>query len=105
MLAIIPTSLRDMPGRWRSLVRERRQLTSVDPAADALELAAKELEQAIDAAQDESRLLTTTEYAKVRRVGAGTVRKWCLRGELPGATLSEANAWLIPSTASRKAKR
>lgn len=93
-----------MPTRWRTLVRERRQLTSVDPAADALELAAKELENALQEAT-EQRMVLVSEYARIRGVGPGTVRKWCLRGEIPGATQDEAGKWRIPSTAIRTAKR
>jgi hypothetical protein len=105
MLAIIPTSLRDIPARWRTQVAERRRLTVVDPAADALERAAKELESAIDEAAALGRMVTVEEYATPRGIGPGTVRKWCIRGEMPGATKNDAGKWLIPVTAVRPPKR
>lgn len=105
MLAVIPTSLRDIPARWRQRVAERRVLTSVDPAADALELAAKELEDAITKAAAVDAMITVEEYANPRGIGPATVRKWCARGEMPGAAKNDAGHWMIPVHAVRPRKR
>lgn len=105
MLAVIPSPIREIPDRWRTLVRERRSLTAVDPAADALERAANELDAAIAKAADADRMVTPEEYAKPRGIGPATVRKWCRAGELPGAVLNDASKWLIPAHAVRPRKR
>jgi hypothetical protein len=104
MLVVIPQPVRDMPARWRKRVEERRALTTVDAAADALETAARELDAAIAAAVDTSRMLSTTEYAAHAGIRPGTVRKWCARGELQGARKDGADDWQIPATAARVRK-
>lgn len=104
-LAVIPSSLKALPDRWRQQVRVRRELTTVDAAADALEKAASELAAAIEKAQDETRLVTVEEYAKPRGVGPGTVRKWCGRGQVAGAIRNDAGRWMIPFNAVRTAER
>lgn len=105
MLAVIPSPLREIPDRWRALVRERRTLTAIDPAADALEKCARELEDAMTEAANAGRMLTPEEYAAPRGISPASVRKWCRAGEMPGATQNEAGKWQIPATAVRPRKR
>jgi hypothetical protein len=101
MLTIIPSAIREMPESWRERAAVRRGDTPVDPVADAYEKAARELEAAIDEAQSAARLVTAREFAELRGVREGTVRKWCARGELTGATKNISGDWRIPVTASR----
>jgi hypothetical protein len=105
MLAVIPQPLRALPDSWRKRVADRRTLSPVDPAADALEKAAAELEATITTAEDGSRMLSTREFAETRVAQDGTVRKWCARGELPGAHKNGADDWQIPANATRTRKR
>lgn len=104
MLAVIPSPIRTLPERWRSRVASRRELTANDPAADALELAARELETALQVAEEASRTLSTAEFARIAHVLEATVRKWCARGLLPGATHDESGRWRIPADARRTRK-
>lgn len=100
-LHTIPQPVRDMPAQWRQRVKERRALTSVDPAADALERAANELDAAIAASQDTGRMLSSREFAASRGLRDATVRKQCAKGWLPGAKKNDAGDWEIPAAATR----
>jgi hypothetical protein len=102
MLAVIPQPLRALPDSWRKRVADRRTLSPIDPAADALETAAAELEATITKADDNSRMVSTREFALARGVKDGTVRKWCARGLLAGAQKNAADDWEIPLTATRR---
>jgi hypothetical protein len=102
MLAVIPQPVRALPDSWRKRVADRRTLSPVDPAADALETAAAELEATISKAEDGSRVLSSREFAEMRGVKEATVRKWCARGHLPGATKNGAGDWEIPFAATRR---
>lgn len=104
-LAVIPDAVKKLPERWLQVVESRRDMTPIDAAADAYERAAKELSAAIKEAEDDGQVLSTSEYAVLRRVAPGTVRKWCVRGELAGAVKNDAGDWDIPATAVRHRTR
>ena len=58
---------------------------STDPAAEALEYAASELEQDLTMLEHGTAYLTTTEYAVLHGIRSSqTVRNWCRRGQMPG---------------------
>jgi hypothetical protein len=101
MLAIIPTILRELPEQWRRIVADRRALTAIDPAADAFEKAAKELDAALAKAEDTNRMVPAREFAELRGVRPGTVRKWCARGLIPNAMKNPSGDWLVPLSANR----
>jgi hypothetical protein len=103
-LAIIPDNVKSLPQRWLTLAEARRELTTTDAAADALEKAAAQLQREIAAAEEAGKMLTTSEFAELRRCTAGAVRKWCEKGQLPGAVKNDSGDWLIPATAARVRK-
>lgn len=103
-LAIIPENVKKLPQRWLMLVEERRAVTTTDAAADALEKAAAQLQREIAAAEEASRMLSTAEFASLRRCSAGAVRKWCEKGQLPGAVKNDSGDWEIPATATKVRK-
>src|SRR4051812_32876818 len=97
--ANVVVRVNELPRFWRDKANERRQLTSIDPAADALELAAKELERAIAEENIAGRRVGTTEFARLKSVLPATVRKWCAKGWLAGATKNVGGDWDIPANA------
>lgn len=100
-MSAVPSPVKQLAESWRARVKERRALTLVDPAADALERAASELDAAIAESQSESRLVGSVEFARARGVLPSTVRKWCARGDIPGAVKNDAGDWEIPVNARR----
>jgi hypothetical protein len=103
---VIPQLIRELPDRWQQRIAEGRESLIVDTnAANALEAAANELRDAIAKAQDATRMLTTREFAELRGVREATVRKWCARGELAGATKNISDDWRIPVAATRIRRR
>lgn len=103
---IVPTPVRVLPERWRQRIAEGVAGRLVDPrAVEALEAATEELEAAIAEAQSATRMVSTREFAELRGVRQSTVRKWCARGLLAGATKNGADDWRVPVTAVRLRKK
>ena len=97
----VPASVvRGVISAWKQDVANRRKVTAVDPVADAFEHCAAELESELTRAIDDHRLLTVEQFARMRDVDTSTVRRWCVRGELPGEKNS-AGDWMIPASATR----
>jgi hypothetical protein len=97
----VPASVvRGVIDAWKQDVAKRRTVTAVDPIADAFEHCAAEMESEIARAINANRLLTVEQFARLRDVDGSTVRRWCLRGELPGEK-NEAGDWMIPAHATR----
>lgn len=105
MLAIIPDPIRRAPREYREKAAVFRSVNPASAEAAALESCAKDLEERMREAEEASRELTSNEYARLRGVQPGTVRKWCARGELAGAYQTEGGDWRIPSSARRSGRR
>jgi hypothetical protein len=101
MVMMVPDNVRQLTTRWLGVVNDRRALSPIDPAADAFAKAAKELADEITRAEDASRRVSVVEYATLRGVRPGTIRKWCARGLLSGAVKNDAGDWEIPVGATR----
>lgn len=68
---------------YRAEAAQRRKLSKHDPAADALEYAANDLELRIRVLTDPTAERTPEEYAAEKGVSAQTVRNWINAGRLP----------------------
>jgi hypothetical protein len=101
MLMLVPDNVRRLSDRWMGVVADRRALSAIDPAADAFAKAAKELADEITRAEDATRHVSVVEFAQLRGVRPGTIRKWCARGLLAGAVKNAAGDWEIPVGATR----
>jgi hypothetical protein len=85
------------------IVERRRREASTDPVAEGVALAVSRVQQAIDAATDPTVTLSPSAWGAAQRppVAPQVVRRWCERGELPGAQRSQAGGWKIPATTER----
>lgn len=82
---LLATDVRDLAFEWRMKAAERRKVSKVDQAADALDFCAGELEQRVQAIESEPTRLTVEQYAKLAHVDVTpqTVRSWIRAGRLP----------------------
>jgi len=96
----VAASVRGVIAAWRQEVQQRHRVTKVDPAADAMELCASELESELARVEAASKLLTVEQYARATNVSPSSVRRWCLRGEL-AAERTPAGDWIIARSARR----
>lgn len=101
--SLIPTEIRKLVDTWKKEVSQRRAVTPHDPIADATAFRARELEDTIKLVEQSTKTFSTREYAKLKGVRDGTVRKWIDAGELE-ATKNAAGDWEIPRTAARTRK-
>lgn len=101
MRDIVFGQAKGLAAQWRQEAAQRRGRTKVDPAADALDSCAAELDATLAAIERDTKPLTVAQYAK--QVGAypGSVRKWIVRGQLT-AEKNAAGDWLIPRGARRE---
>lgn len=97
----VPVSVvRGVIDAWKQEATQRLKRTPSDTAAESLLSCASELESELTHALDAHRLLTVEEFARLRDVDGSTVRRWCVRGELP-AEKNSAGDWMIPAHATR----
>lgn len=75
--------IRSLAASWKLDAAKRRQMSSLDFAADILEHCASELESELRDAEDADRLLTVREFAALHDKAPSTVRRWCQSGALP----------------------
>lgn len=100
----VPASVvRGVISAWKQDAERRRKVSPADQIADAFDHCAAEMESELASAIDAHRLLTVQQYARLRDVDDSTVRRWCIRGELPGEK-NEAGDWMIPASAMRARK-
>jgi hypothetical protein len=100
MRDIVLSTARQKITAWRSEAFARLQRSQLDGGAQVLNSCALELEKALDEVDDQTKLLTVEQYAKEFNHVPSTVRRWCLRGELP-AERNLAKDWEIQRNARR----
>lgn len=88
---------------WMSDAQTRRIVSLHDPIADTLAYCAKDLEERLKIVEASVKTYTTRQFAHLKGVRDGTVRKWIENGELE-ATKNASGDWEIPRTAVRKRK-
>jgi hypothetical protein len=83
----------------RTFANERRKASRVDPVADAIDFCVGELEETLNATNEETRLLTPAQYAVSIQPPANvqTVRKWIRQGRLEA--VKTAKGYVIPREA------
>src|SRR5690349_3270683 len=104
MATIIRDVLREFEAKaraWEADVASMRAKSLVNPPADTLEYAAKDLLQLVRTVSTATQKLTPKQYAALHGGSEQTVRRWCDRGELPGARRNAKREWEIPADAVR----
>lgn len=89
--------LGNLVAKWKAESSRRKQITSVDPVADAIDYCAGELDEALKDAMAAERRLTVEEYAAKVRKSPQTVRAWCRRGKIKAERTP--TGYLIPVAA------
>ena len=102
--ALIPREIRTRVDSWMQEVKQRREVTPHDPVADTFAYCAKDLEETIKRVEKATPTFTTRQFAQLKGVRDGTVRKWIDAGELE-ATKNGAGDWEIPRGAVRTRKK
>jgi excisionase family DNA binding protein len=92
--------LQSVAAGWTTEAERRRQISKVDPIADALEHCASELTDQVAALVNDTYYLTVEDYARLSGVVPGTVRAWIKRGELRAITTE--GGWKIRRDERRK---
>lgn len=84
MLDTIFAAIKAEAKAWQEEAAQRRTLTSVDAAADALDSCAEKLLKEVHILETESEWLTPEQYGAqhIPHVSGQTVRNWIRRGEL-----------------------
>jgi excisionase family DNA binding protein len=102
--ALIPVEIRKRVDSWKTEVSQRRAITPHDPVADTFAYCAKDLEETIKLVEKSTPTFTTRQFAQLKGVRDGTVRKWIDAGELE-AHKNGAGDWEIPRGAVRTRKK
>lgn len=89
---------------WQLDVLSMREKSAVNPPADTLEYAAKDLLALVHVVRAKAARLTPTQYARLHKTSEQTVRRWCAKGELPGARQTSRGEWEIPADAVRTSR-
>lgn len=97
----VPIELLQAAEDWEREAQSQRRMSPTNPVADTLAYCAADLRERAKQADAARRTCATAEYARTHGVAPATVRKWCARGELPGATRTVGGDWCIPFTATR----
>jgi DNA-binding transcriptional regulator YiaG len=90
---------------WETDALTMRKMTPVNPPADTLDYAAKQLLDLVRTVGTAMRKLAPRRFAELHGVSEQTVRRWCARGELPGARQTARGEWEIPADATRTSRR
>jgi excisionase family DNA binding protein len=82
MIDAVFAQLRGVAEGWSREATRRRQISAVDPVADALTHCASELGEQLRQLDADTALLSVEDYAAARHVTPQTVRAWIRHGEL-----------------------
>lgn len=109
MIATLVRRFDALAADLQSAAQVRRAVTPVDPAADALEYASRQLAGLCARVLEETRFLTVAEFARLQQTSESNVRLWIKRGEIhPLPEKNVRGEWEISREARRikgKAKR
>jgi hypothetical protein len=105
MLDVIMADLKGKVEEMRAEVARRRAITSIDPAADTTEYWAADLSRLLTDMSRKYATVTAREYAQIHGGVPSSVRRWCERGELPGAQKDATGEWRIPRGSVRRRVR
>jgi excisionase family DNA binding protein len=92
--------LKSVVDGWQGEATRRRQISTIDPVADALEHCASELADQVAALLNDTYYLTVEDYARLNGVVPGTVRAWIKRGEL--TAIATERGWKIRRDEKRR---
>jgi hypothetical protein len=100
MADLVVTAAKALARGWVDEAKNRRRISRFDPAAEALEYCAGELEARIKAVEHDNRL-TVEQYAKLPHVDVTpqTVRMWIRTGQLQAQ--DSPKGYKIPADAKR----
>ncbi len=102
MIYELLASIQKVGKDWRAEAERRRQVAKADPAADALDYCAGELEAHCALLRAECVTVTVEQYAAAHQVSVQTVRNWIHSGELPAEKTTRG--YRVAPTAVRMAK-
>lgn len=91
-------------GALRQLATDRREVSTVDPAADGIDYCAGRLERLQSVIEAETAHLSPAEFAEIHGVKPAQVRRWIRNGELP-VLETQGGQYLIKATAVRKRRQ
>lgn len=100
MIDHIFEQLRESVKNLNSYAEKRRGISTVDPVADGIVFAAKEVSEAIDKIEKETETLSTAEYADMHGVTPQSVCTWIRSGQLE-ASGDPIIGYRIPRAAKR----
>jgi excisionase family DNA binding protein len=82
VIDVLFAQLRGVAEGWSREAARRRQISAVDPVADALSHCASELGEQLRQLDTDTAYLSVEDYARTQRVTPQTVRNWIRHGDL-----------------------
>lgn len=96
--------MKQLATTWQQEAKAARERSRINPVADTTESLASELLAELDDVEKATRMLTVQQFADANNTNPSTVRRWCVRGELP-ADKDLKGDWIIPRGARRQLKK